>query len=136
MSFLTPTELGTVLLPEVIGAITSYNDTITQTAIDAAIGEASTYIANRFDTSILFTNTGPARDPILLQNIKYIAAWHLLQLGNPGIDYAKHYELYNSAIRWFRDIQKMDLTPAGWPVITTQQAVSYFANIGVPPRRY
>jgi hypothetical protein len=85
-------------------------------AINAAIAEAKSYLS-RFDRTKLFDDTDPdfVNDINLKSKVKDIACWQLIKLANPNIDVAMFRVAYEDARSWFRDIQKGNADPEGWP---------------------
>ena len=113
--FLTPAELKTHMYTGVVNAITDGDNTLLPQAIAAATQEAMGYMS-RFDFITILSETGNARDPILLQYLKDMATWHFIVIANPNIDYEVRLDRYKYAIKWFEKIQGGRYVPAGWPI--------------------
>ena len=108
--FLTPQELSTHLYAENIEVITRDDETLTLAAIDAAIQEAKGYLG-AFDKTAVFSAQAEARNALLLTFVKDIAAWHLLNLCNAGVELKLRQDRYERAIAWLKDVQKGNITP-------------------------
>lgn len=113
MPFLDPTEMSTHIYAESVGAITNNDATIMPQAIAAAVNEAMGYLS-RFDTTTLFSQTGADRDPLLLLNLKNMALWHFITLGNANVNYEIASDRYKQAIRWLEKIESSKVVPPGW----------------------
>lgn len=73
-------------------------------AILAAIDEATSYLNSQYDCTAIFSATGAARNILVLEHCKSIAAWYLVRLANADIyhDHIKNY--YDNAIKWFERV--------------------------------
>jgi hypothetical protein len=105
------------------------NVDVCQIAIDAAIAEAKSYLS-RFDRTKLFDDGDPdfVVDANLKNKVKDIACWQLIKLANPNIDVAMFRVAYEDARSWFRDIQKGNADPEGWPYVTEDDDTCYKEN--------
>lgn len=110
MAYLTPEEIKTHLYGEVVGEIDRADNTIIQSAIDAAIEEAGSYLS-AFDTTAVFAAEGDARNPALLLFIKDIAVWHFIQLASPSVDMQLRLDRYEKAIKWLDKVQRGQVVP-------------------------
>ncbi len=113
-TFIPVAELKSHLYAEIIAVVGRADDTILQTAIDAAIAEVGSYLT-RYDVPAIFAAVGAARNSIILLYTKDCAIWHYIQLANPNIDMALRLERYQMAIHRLRDIQKGIMNPVGLP---------------------
>lgn len=110
MAFITISELKTHLYTENVDVINRGDDTITQSAIDAAIAEAKSYLG-AYDAATIFARTGSARNALLVVFVKDIAAWHFLVLCNAGTELQLRQDRYERAIAWLKAVQKGDVNP-------------------------
>lgn len=110
MAFITISELKTHLYTENVDVINRGDDTITQSAIDAAIAEAKSYLG-AYDATTIFARTGTARNALLVVFVKDIAAWHFLVLCNAGTELQLRQDRYERAIAWLKAVQKGDVNP-------------------------
>lgn len=123
---LTKEELYTHIYQENIDTITRDQDSIVEKAIQAGIAEAQAYLA-RFNIALLLPTVSPADWPTwsapagffndlnLLNKVKDLAAWHLIKLANPNIHLDLFRQSYEDAIEWFKQVQKGQASPYGWP---------------------
>ncbi|ULT44120.1 hypothetical protein KRR40_12590 [Niabella defluvii] len=58
---------------------------------------------------------GFVSDLNLLNKVKDLAAWHLIRLSNPNIHIDLFRQSYEDAIDWFKQVQKGQASPYGWP---------------------
>ena len=122
MPLITIADLNSNIYPEVINEITRNNDTITKTAINAAIQEAKLYLS-RFDLIQLFgTDTiAPAITDSLLQRLlKDITSWHIIRLANQNIDQPTYRLAYEDAVKILKNIMDGQAIPDGWPYASSQ----------------
>jgi phage gp36-like protein len=110
MAFLTTTELNTHLYRENIEVITRNDDTILLAAIDAAIGEAYSYLG-AYNRDKIFNAQGDDRNALLLTFVKDIAVWHFIGLSNAGADMQLRQDRYERAIDWLKAVQRSDIKP-------------------------
>lgn len=111
MPFLTPEEIHTHLYGGVVDEISRDDDTILQTAIDAAISEVLGYLT-AYDTAAVFNATGSQRNAILLLYTKDCAVWHYIQLANPHVEMELRLTRYEKAIDWLKMVQSGKTNPA------------------------
>ena len=102
--FLSKEDFNTHLYPEIIDTISREDDLILDDAIEAAIGEAESYLG-RFDTDALFEATDDDRDKTLLLYVKDITVWHFIAVCNADTDIDMRESRYNKAINWLKNIQ-------------------------------
>ena len=116
--YLQTSDLYTVIYQSIIDEISQGDATIPTRAISAAIAEASGYLSH-YDLVALFgtDSTDPTYpDDWLLCLVKDLAAWYIIKLANPNIDYTHIRTCYNDAIDTLAKIQKGDITPQSWPL--------------------
>jgi phage gp36-like protein len=108
--YLSKIELSTHLYAENIEVVTRGDDTMVTAAIDAAIQEAKGYLG-AFDKTAIFAAVGESRNALLLTFVKDIAAWHLLNLCNAGVELRLRQDRYERAVNWLKDVQKGNVSP-------------------------
>jgi phage gp36-like protein len=116
MAYLVKADLYNVIYQEIIDEITRGNDALVTTAIANAVSEAKTYLS-RWDLLALFGAgaTAPTiTDEWLKCLVKDIAAWQLIKLSNPNIDYAHIRTCYEDAIKTLEKLQAGKMQPDGW----------------------
>lgn len=135
MPFLTPNEVGTHLYGEITNEVNRGDATILQSAVDAAVDEASSYFSN-YDVPAIFAATGTARNNILLLFLKDMAVWHYIQLANPAIEMELRLKRYERAIEWCKGVQSGKVVP-GFPIPQTDPPgnENNFIKSGSSPRR-
>lgn len=122
MSVLTPAGMATCLYPEIINEITRNDETIVTAAIAAAVKEATMYLW-RYNAVALLGDHAEApdiTDPFLLQLIKDMAAWRLIQLAQPNTEYAARKQAYDYAITTLKAISEGTLVQPAWLQATEQ----------------
>lgn len=119
--FLDKEELKTHLYDYQLEQITEGDDTIIEMAIAAAIEEAESYIRqnnkadvndgrSKYDVDAVFATTGTQRSPMLLQIVKTLAVWHIVQLCNADMVYDKVKDRYDRAVTWLKDVSRGNIT--------------------------
>lgn len=132
---LTTADFKTHLYAELITAIGRDDQTVLQSAIDAALGEAEGYLA-RFDVTSLYAEVGGDRDPVLLMRLKDIAAWHFINLANADVDLELRKTRYEEAIKWLKDVQRGLVNMPDWPLPTETESTDYDVfRVSSRPRR-
>ena len=120
MSYLTIGEIKTHLYEEQIEVITNGDDTLLQSAIDAAQAEAKGYL-RAFDISAEMQKAGNERNALLLIFLKDIAVWHFINICNVQTDLGVRYERYKRAVDWLKAVQKGDVGPDLEPLSEDKQ---------------
>jgi phage gp36-like protein len=131
--YLTHEDLRTHLRGENITTLTRGDDAIIDAAIDAASKEARGYLV-KYDAEAEFALIGDARNGLLLTFVKDIAVYHLMCLGNPGIDFATREKRYNRAIQWLTAIMRGEMT-ADLPLKSAETAPPGTILYGSNPKR-
>jgi phage gp36-like protein len=124
MPLLTIAQMKTHIYTGVQNIVSQNDNTIIQSAIDAAIAEAKGY-CSRYNLDLLFDNP-VTPDPILLMHCKNIAKWHFIVLANPSIDYDDAHNRYEQAIKWLKDIQAGKVVPPGWQPAQPEEQATFF----------
>lgn len=109
--FLTPLEVNTHLYGEVVSEISRADESILQSAIDAAIEEAKGYLT-AYDTEAIFSAPENERSSVLLLFCKDIAVWHFINLANPAVEMQLRLERYEKAIKWLEKVQSGKTNPS------------------------
>ena len=131
--FLSKEDFNTHLYPEIIDTISREDDLILDDAIEAAIGEAESYLG-RFDTDALFEATDDDRDKTLLLYVKDITVWHFIAVCNADTDIDMRESRYNKAINWLKNIQSGKVSPKGWALTSVENADQSFLVTSNPRR--
>ncbi len=131
-----PADLKTHVYEGIINEIAENDDAVIISAIDMAIDEVKMYLT-RYDLTAIFgdkaTNTAATFTPdtMLLNIIKTLAVWNLMQLSRPNLDYEQWQNRYRQMISSLKDIQKGAADPR-WPYqdytdITTPESIEIIA---------
>jgi len=116
-----PSDLNTAIYQDVLDEITRADATLITRAIVAAIQEAKMYLS-RYDLLQLFgTDT---TDPTVIDGyLKYLvvdlAAWQIIKLASPNIDYNHLRVCYEDAVASLKMIQSGKANPEDWPYADT-----------------
>ncbi len=146
--FITAAELKTVAYQYQLDQITDNDPGIVDDAIAAAEDEVLGYLrpgpkglAQSYDTGYIFSRTGTDRSPLLLQHVKTVALWHIIQLANVDMIYEQVKDRYDRAINWLKQVSRGDIMPnlpllsdAGTSATTTGTGSS--ATIAQTPNDY
>jgi hypothetical protein len=122
MPYLVKADLTTHLYQEVIDEIIRNQSDIATEAINAAVDFAKSYLS-KYQLDALFGvgNTAPTVvSPMLKNQVKNIACWYILTLGNANVELALFEKLYDDAVSWLRDVQK-GMSAPDWPYRNTDE---------------
>lgn len=108
--FLTPSELTNNLYGHVIDNITQNDPQVSEQAISAAIGEMKSYLA-AYDADTIFSATGSARNPLILENTKVVAIWNILKLSSAETLYDTWRERYDRVVDFMTKVAEGKITP-------------------------
>jgi phage gp36-like protein len=108
--FLTPSELTNNLYGHVIDNITQNDPQVSEQGISAAIGEMKSYLA-AYDADTIFSATGSARNPLILENTKVIAIWNILKLSSAETLYDTWRERYDRVVDFMTKVAEGKITP-------------------------
>lgn len=118
--FITAADLETNIYPEGMDAITRDDDTIVEAAINNAQLEAA-YFLSRYDVAAIWAASDEDKVALyghLINMIKNIAKWNLVQRGNAGVEFDVAEIAYKAAIKALERISKV--VQPGWPLIDTE----------------
>jgi Protein of unknown function (DUF1320) len=119
--FITADELCTSIYEYQLLQIIEENNDIALTAIATAEQEVKSYLMPnnlkvwqdgrpRYDVDNIFAKLGSERNPLLMQHVKTVAIWYVIQLSNPDIIYEHIKERYDRAIDFLKRIAKGEVT--------------------------
>lgn len=117
MAYLIKEDLYTVIYPEILEQITRRDDTILTRAIAGAMQEVKSHLS-KWDLIKLFgddLNAPIVTDEWLKAITKDVAAWWIIKLGSPGINYEHIRTCYQDALNVLRQLQAGKMQPEGWP---------------------
>ena len=115
MSFLTESELKSVLYEYQLQQITEEDSSISLMAINAAIEEVKSYLTPnaqnhwrdgrpRYDVAVIFSATGSNRNALILELCKTIALYYVSRLANVDIIQERVRERYDRAIEYLEKV--------------------------------
>lgn len=104
---ITKEDLKTAIYAYQVDAITNGDDTLVEQAIQTAITEMKSYLANRFEVNGIFANDNPNKNHLLVSFCKDIAVWHLAKLAH--VDMLNSKERYEYAVRWLTKVSKGEI---------------------------
>ncbi|MFR9578741.1 MAG: phage protein Gp36 family protein [Rikenellaceae bacterium] len=107
--------------------------TIIDSAIIAAEGEATSYLASKYNTTSIFAATGDDRNATLVEHIKSIALYYLMRKNNVDINADNTQSYYRNAIEWLKMVNAGTLTP-DLPLLSEDGVVSTTQRIGSNPK--
>lgn len=93
-----------------IDNITQNDPQVSEQAISAAIGEMKSYLA-AYDADTIFSATGSARNPLILENTKVIAIWNILKLSSAETLYDTWRERYDRVVDFMTKVAEGKITP-------------------------
>lgn len=118
----------------VIEQITEGDDSVVEQAIDAAIEEAKSYLAQRYDVEKVFTAEGKGRNALVLENVKVIVIWRIITICNAETIYEMWKERYDRVIDYFKSVAKGITTPSLPLIKDSQGNVTIQAKFGSNPK--
>lgn len=118
----------------VIEQITEGDDSVVEQAIDAAIEEAKSYLAQRYDIEKVFTTEGKGRNALVLENVKVIVIWRIITICNAETIYEMWKERYDRVIDYFKSVAKGVTTPSLPLIKDSQGNVTIQTKFGSNPK--
>lgn len=118
----------------VIDQITEGDDSIVEQAIDAAIEEAKSYLAQRYDVEKIFATEGRSRNALVLENVKVIVIWRIITICNAETIYEMWKERYDRVIDYFKSVAKGITTPSLPPIKDSDGNITIQAKFGSNPK--
>ena len=80
MAFITKTDLGQDIYPEILSGVTRANDSKIAVACAESIDEVNGYVCARYDSADLFSKEGDQRNRTILAVTRTIAIYKLLKV--------------------------------------------------------
>lgn len=102
--YITQEELQTAIYEYQVAEITEgdTDDTALRHAVAAAVSEASSYLAAKYDIRAIFSAEGGDRHPLLVEHVKSIAVWYLIKRSNTDLLFERVKEYYTAAVDWLK----------------------------------
>jgi phage gp36-like protein len=128
--FLTKVDLLTYIIAEELDEITRADDAIIDACIEAAVGEARTYLYDSFDVDTIFNQTGSNRHSLLKRIIANIALYDIVSRCQIGQEIDQRKARYDESVKWLKSVQKTE-TYADLPrrATTEQTHIKYGSNL-------
>lgn len=130
MAFLNKSDLIALsILEDELNEITRSDDTIITACCSAACSEMKIYLNDSYDVDTIFTRTGSARHPLLLQLGVDIAVYLIVARCQAGMDLGDRQARYDRAVKTLKAFQKTE-TYADLPRRTkpVQEHITFKAN--------
>lgn len=109
--FISKEEIKTHLYDYQVDQITDNDDSIVVSAIDTAVAEVKSYLANRYDTAAIFAAQGSERSALIVEHVKICAVWHLLLLCNVDAIYERYEKAYEHSVSFLKQVADGLLSP-------------------------
>ena len=109
--FITREEIQTHLYDYQLDQITDEDDNLVISAIDTAVAEVKSYLANRYDVAAIFAATGSDRSALIVEHVKVCAVYHLLLLCNVDAIYERYEKAYDRTIDFLKKVADGLLSP-------------------------
>lgn len=102
--FITKEELQTAIYEYQVAEVMEgdADDIAIRHAVAAAVSEASSYLAAKYDIRAIFSAEGDDRHPLLVEHIKSLAVWYLIKRSNIDMLFDRVKEYYTAAIEWLK----------------------------------
>lgn len=131
MAYLTVPELKSAIYDYQLLQIVEDDLTIAEMAISAAIEEVKSLLTPNnkkawgdgrklYDTDAIFSQTGDARNGLLLTHTKSVAVWYVTQLSNVDIVYQQVKDRYDRAITYLKDLAAGNSSITTLPVLPSE----------------
>lgn len=111
MSFITSADLENALYPHIIDEIKESNTAAEPAALSAAEQTVESYLAQRYDTETIFSQTGDSRNAMIVEICLTIAVWNFIKLCNAETLYDIWRDRYEDAIRFLEKTASGELAP-------------------------
>lgn len=129
MAFIEKADLTKEIRLEELNAITRNDDTIIDYGIDAAISEIKGYLANNYNVSSIFSQTGSNRHGLLVNFAIDITIYIIVATALPGQDLEDRRARYKRAIDWLKGVAKGEIA-TDLPELVSDDSVSIRGAVG------
>jgi phage gp36-like protein len=133
--FLTQQDFEKVVKADNLTKILGDNGTLLADMILAAVAEANSYLAGRYDVAAAFAAEGIDRNPILVIRVVDMAVYHLHAAIDPRNVNDLRRDRYAEAINWLKGLSKGDFS-INLPVKEVAGQTGYFLYGGNPKRSF
>lgn len=118
--------------PEILGAVTRYDESVVEICEDRAIAEMKSYLASRYDCDAIFSATGEDRHPLVLMMAIDITVYHIFCVHNPQKLSQMRVDRYNRAVEWLKAVAASKVSIQDAPLLPEetlkQNAVSLMSS--------
>lgn len=130
MAYITQEELNTVLYEYQLDEIAEGDTDIIMQNIAAAEAEVRGYLASAYDVATIFSQTGNARNPLLMEIVKSVTLWYVIRLSNVDILYSKVKDRYDRAVTWLKAVAEGTISPELPPLTNENGDPQYRFKLG------
>lgn len=123
--FVEVNEMESKIYKYQLDQITQENEALIIVAIEAAIEETSSYLSERYDTKKIFEAQGKDRNAHLLNVVKTLALWQIIQLSSVDILYNRVQEEYDRSINWLNRVSLGRVSPH-LPTLDAEQTEGFY----------
>lgn len=118
--------------PEILAAVTRYDESVVEICEDRAVAEMKSYLASRYDCDAIFSATGEDRHPLVLMMAIDIAVYHIFCVHNPQKLSQMRVDRYNRAVEWLKAVAASKVSIQDAPLLPEetlkQNAVSLMSS--------
>ncbi len=132
MEFLTTQDFKTLIKDKILDDVIQADETILDDMERMAIGEMSSYLKRRFDTTAIFAARNEERNPVIILKLLDIVIYHLHSRINPRQIPDLRVERYENAIKWLQDVAKDIIDP---DLPTVEREAGGVISWGSEPKR-
>ena len=111
MAYVNSTDFDVLIQDINMQQIISNNEAIRDQAVNIAIGEARSYLVQKYQFDLELIKVGNSRDPQLLNNIIDIALYHLHSRLSPRNIPEIRTTRYENSVMWLKDCSLGNVTP-------------------------
>ena len=105
MALISKADLKLSILEDELDEITRGDDAIVTAAINSAQGEMRTYLYDSYDVDTIFSQTGDARNAMLVNLLADMAVYLIVASVQAGQDLEDRRARYKRAITWLKEAQ-------------------------------
>ena len=129
--FLTKEDMPSTIYGYQLEQITEGDDDIIDIAMAAAEEEVRSYLSGnnkkqwqdgrlQYDVHAILSETGAARNALILKHATTIAKWWVVELCNADVIYEQTKERYDRAVAWLNKLAKGEVNLSSLPQIDTE----------------
>lgn len=111
MNFLVSTDFEKQIKADQLDTITGGDSTLLDEVETDAISEMTSYLRQRYNTALVFSQTGPDRFPVLVLYLVDMCLYHLHSRINPRKVPDLREKRYDMAIHWLQKVSAGKLSP-------------------------